>query len=163
MPEYLTPGVYIEEVEYGAKPIEGVSTSIAGFLGETERGPTTPRLVTSWSDFQRVYGGYFYENKHLPSTVEGFFNNGGQLCYIARIVRSGEEGATTAGLDLGNGLRIEASGEGDWGNRIVVKVNKKDKSDTDFDLRVFYWKDWSDDFEPFDPEKEKKNKARFLR
>ena len=38
MPEYLTPGVYIEEIEIGAKPIEGVSTSTAAFLGETERG-----------------------------------------------------------------------------------------------------------------------------
>ena len=54
MPEYLSPGMYVEEIEIGSKPIEGVSTSTAGFLGEAERGPTTPRLVTSWLQFQRV-------------------------------------------------------------------------------------------------------------
>ena len=54
MPEYLSPGVYIEESGIGVKPIEGVSTSTAGFLGETERGPTLPKLVTSWLDFQRI-------------------------------------------------------------------------------------------------------------
>ena len=54
MPEYLSPGVYIEEFEIGAKPMEGVSTSTAGFLGETERGPTTPCLITSWLQYQRV-------------------------------------------------------------------------------------------------------------
>ena len=48
MPEYLAPGVYVEEFEIGSKPIEGVSTSTLGFLGETERGPTEPKLVTSW-------------------------------------------------------------------------------------------------------------------
>ena len=43
MPEYLAPGVYVEEIEMGGKPIEGVSTSTAGFLGETERGPAGVR------------------------------------------------------------------------------------------------------------------------
>jgi phage tail sheath protein FI len=47
MPEYLSPGVYIEEFEIGARPIEGVSTSTAGFLGETERGPEKPRSNVS--------------------------------------------------------------------------------------------------------------------
>ena len=54
MPEYLSPGVYVEEIVIGSKSIEGVSTSTAGFLGEAERGPTTPRRVTSWLQFQRV-------------------------------------------------------------------------------------------------------------
>ena len=57
MPEYLTPGVYIEEFEIGAKPIEGVSTSTAGFLGVAEMGPSEglPELITSFSDFQRIF------------------------------------------------------------------------------------------------------------
>src|SRR5512141_2511969 len=96
MPEYLSPGVYMEEFEIGARPIEGVSTSTAGFLGETERGPTTPRLVTSWLQFQRIYGGYFGTEKYLPGAVDGFFKNGGSRCYIARIVKSRENGATFA-------------------------------------------------------------------
>ena len=56
MPEYLHPGVYIEEIERGPRPIEGVPTSTAAFLGETERGPIKPRMVTSYKDYQRWFG-----------------------------------------------------------------------------------------------------------
>jgi len=49
MPEYLAPGVYVEEIEIGAKPIEGVSTSTAGFVGMAEKGPIDqPTLITNW-------------------------------------------------------------------------------------------------------------------
>ena len=57
MPEYLSPGIFIEELE-GPKTIEGVSTSTAGFLGLTERGPVNPVLVTSFEEFKRIFGGY---------------------------------------------------------------------------------------------------------
>jgi len=139
MPEYLAPGVYVEEIEIGAKPIEGVSTSTAGFIGEAERGPTTPRLVTSWMDYQRLFGSYFGNNQYLPYAVEGFFKNGGQRCYIARIVKSN---ATTSSLKLTSGgkdvLSLEAIGEGSWGNRIAIKVSKGTFGG--FKLGVFYWK-----------------------
>lgn len=149
MPEYLAPGVYVEEIEIGAKPIEGVSTSTAGFLGQTERGPTTPRLVTSWLEYQRLFGSYFGSNQYLPYAVEGFFKNGGQRCYIARVVKSD---ATTSSLKLTSGgetvLDIEAIGEGSWGNRIAVKVNKGTFSG--FKLSVFYWKKMPSEL--YDPE-----------
>ncbi|MBL9135551.1 MAG: phage tail sheath subtilisin-like domain-containing protein [Verrucomicrobiales bacterium] len=58
MPEYLSPGVYVEEIELGGKPIEGVSTSTAGFLGETERGPIAFKLITGFAQYQRLYGGH---------------------------------------------------------------------------------------------------------
>ena len=86
MPEYLTPGVYVEEFEIGAKPIEGVSTSTAGFLGEAERGPSYPQLVTSFPEYKRLFGEFFGDDKYLPYAVDGFFANGGQRCYVARIV-----------------------------------------------------------------------------
>lgn len=123
MPEYLAPGVYVEEIEIGAKPIEGVSTSTAGFLGETERGPTTPRLVTSLLQFQRVYGSYLENGQYLPHAVEGFFANGGQRCCVARIVDQAA-GAATLKLTRGgdNALTVTAIGEGAWGNGIQVKV-----------------------------------------
>ena len=58
MPEYLSPGVYVEEVSTGSKPIEGVSTSTAGMAGVTERGPeNTPVLVTSYGEYRRIFGG----------------------------------------------------------------------------------------------------------
>jgi len=142
MPEYLSPGVYVEEIEIGAKPIEGVSTSTAGFLGEAERGPTTPWLVTSWLQFQRVFGSFFGADKFLPYAVQGFFDNGGQRCYIGRIVRAGASPATPATLKLTaagtNALTVDAAGEGDWGNRIALKVAAGTLSG--FKLSVFYWK-----------------------
>src|SRR5512138_2789224 len=86
MTEYLAPGVYIEEIERGPKPIEGVATSTAAFLGETLRGPLLPRLVTSYSEFIRFYGDVFGTGKFLPYAVKTFFDNGGLRCYVTRIV-----------------------------------------------------------------------------
>lgn len=59
------------------KPIEGVTTSIAGFLGQTERGPTIPILVTGLEEYTRIYGGYT-DNSYLAYAVAGFFKNGGK-------------------------------------------------------------------------------------
>src|SRR5215210_3832899 len=104
MPEYLTPGVYVEEIETGPKPIEGVSTSTAGAVGVTERGPTRgkPVLVTSFLEFQRKFGGFLPEPApallnswalnetdgarwwQFPLSVRGFFDNGGQRLYVKR-------------------------------------------------------------------------------
>ncbi len=65
--------------------IEGVTTSTAGFLGETEKGPITPTLVKSWQDYQRVFGGFFGVDNYLPYAVQGFFLNGGGKCYVAKV------------------------------------------------------------------------------
>ncbi|TDF38587.1 phage tail sheath protein [Alteromonadaceae bacterium M269] len=93
MPEYLAPGVYVEEVSSGNKPIEGVSTSTAGMVGVTARGPVNvPTLVTSLGGFNRVFGGKLDYNLYtnnldaLPYAAEGFFNNGGSRVYVTRIV-----------------------------------------------------------------------------
>ncbi len=92
MPEYLSPGVYVEELDVGIRPIEGVSTSTAGMVGVTERGPTNvPMLVTSFAQFQRDFGGYLDFDDYgdacfLPHAVEGFFQNGGQRLYVTRVV-----------------------------------------------------------------------------
>ena len=86
MPEYLAPGVYIEEIERGPRPIEGVSTSTAAFLGETERGPTMPRLVTSFNEYRRYFGGALDGARYMPDALSGFFANGGSRAFICRIV-----------------------------------------------------------------------------
>ena len=66
MPNYLSPGVYVEEVSSGSRPIEGVGTAVAGFVGFAEKGPVSqPTLVTNWTQFTKVfgrdYGNPFYE------------------------------------------------------------------------------------------------------
>lgn len=93
MPEYRTPGVYIEEQDTGPRPIAGVGTSTAGMLGRTERGPTDPRLVTSFAQFERLYGGFEatvrgreLEDSYTPFGVEGFFRNGGTACVFGRVI-----------------------------------------------------------------------------
>lgn len=78
MPEYLAPGVYIEEIQTGPRPIEGVSTSTAGFVGETERGPTNPILVTSWQSYYRWFGDYVDRRPGNPNI----------FCLTLRVVSS---------------------------------------------------------------------------
>lgn len=96
MPEYLAPGVYIEEVSFRAKSIEGVSTSVTGFIGPTRYGPIEgePELLTSFTDFERIFGGIDrlqfedqpgdeHEN-YMAYAVRGFFDNGGSKLYVTR-------------------------------------------------------------------------------
>lgn len=129
MPEYLSPGVYVEEVASGPRPIEGVSTSTAGFAGQTERGPSETRLVTSWPDFTRWYGGTLDTGtSYLPFAVRGFFENGGQRLFVARAT---DPAAQEANLELtagaGNSLILRANGSGAWGENLLVRVLEASK------------------------------------
>ncbi|MFE9888172.1 phage tail sheath family protein [Streptomyces scopuliridis] len=100
MPSYLSPGVYVEEVQSGSRPIEGVGTSVAAFVGFAQRGPfNEPTLITNWSQFISRFG-EFVEGTYLASSVYGFFANGGGTCYVIRIgageADSGGAGELTA-------------------------------------------------------------------
>src|SRR6185369_10528762 len=136
MPEYLAPGVFIEEFEIGAKPIEGVSTSTAAFLGETERGPTYPQLITSFPEYRRIFGGFFDENKFMPVSVDGFFANGGQRCFVVRIVDTAS--ATASILQVGS-ITINTIGEGLWGTRVFFTIKPPSTQAGGFRLQVHYW------------------------
>lgn len=140
MPEYLSPGVYVEEIATGPVPIEGVSTSTAGFLGETERGPVYPQLVSSWLDYQRVFGGYFGLEKYMPYSIKGFFDNGGKRCFVGRITAKNAKIASIklVDKDMKPAFTIKSVGEGEWGNRVAVEVGSG--SVKGFSLKVYYWK-----------------------
>ncbi|WP_405686039.1 phage tail sheath family protein [Streptomyces sp. NBC_00057] len=85
MPSYLSPGVYVEEIESGSRPIEGVGTSVAAFVGFARKGPfDEPTLITNWSQFAGTFGD-FVDGTYLASAVYGFFANGGGVCYVVRI------------------------------------------------------------------------------
>ncbi len=97
MPEYLAPGVYVEEIDTGSKPIEGVSTSTAGMIGVTERGPVNvPILITGIGEYNRWFGGRLNiadysdivtgPHCYLPHAIEGFFTNGGKRVYVTRVL-----------------------------------------------------------------------------
>jgi hypothetical protein len=93
MPQYLSPGVYVEEVDRGSKPIESVGTSVAAFIGFTERRPDgnrgEPYLVTNWTQFTSAFGG-FVQGAFLPMAVYGYFLNGGGICYVQSIMTAEE-------------------------------------------------------------------------
>ncbi len=118
MPEYLAPGVYVEETSFRAKPIEGVSTSTAAFLGLTRKGPAPvdpedgvnelanlPELLTNLGEFERIYGGPAplsfgsqTATNHLAHAVRAFFENGGSRLYVTR-VSDGTETAASATIE----------------------------------------------------------------
>jgi phage tail sheath protein FI len=116
MPEYLAPGVYVEEVSFRSNTIEGVGTSTAGFVGPTLFGPPfgVPELLTSLSDFEGIYGGIDelqFEDagetvNYMAQGVRAFFENGGQQLYVARTFTSvlpGTETTDPAAVYVPNG------------------------------------------------------------
>ena len=114
MPEYLAPGVYVEEVPSGSKPIEGASTSTAGMVGMTQRGPVNvPTLVTSFGAYARTFGGKLHPLVFtdgldmLPHAAEGFFTNGGSRVFVTRIVGADADESTLTLATLAAG---EAAG-----------------------------------------------------
>jgi hypothetical protein len=96
---YLSPGVYIEEVDRGTKPIEAVGTSTAAFIGESSVGPTNEAILcTNWSQYTRIFGD-FTHSQYLAHAVYGFFNNGGTkafICNVAQTSMTAEQAAKEA-------------------------------------------------------------------
>lgn len=138
MAEYLSPGVYVEEFESGSKPMEGVSTSTAGFIGLAEKGPVegVPQLVTNIGDFRRIYGGYLSENEYgnyrfLAYAVEHYFLNGGSRCFVTRVA---PQDAACAAAQAPAGaeavIQMFAKNPGMWGNNIRVTLAPASKAKT---------------------------------
>ncbi len=133
MAEYLSPGVYVEEYDSGAVPMQGVSTSTAGFLGLAERGPVTgqPNLVTSFADYKRMYGGYlsdagYGKSRFLPYALEQFFLNGGSRAYVMRVTPDDAK----AGEAVSGVLRIRAASPGSWADNMRVTLEPSYKAKT---------------------------------
>jgi phage tail sheath protein FI len=142
-PSYLSPGVYVEEVDKGTKPIEAVGTAVAAFVGYTEKaaeirdGETLsllgkPTLITNWSQYVQKFGG-FVEGIYTPDSVYGFFANGGGICYVVSLKTLGASAdpgmatAATASLPGPDNkpaklLDIKAREGGPSGNNIKVEV-----------------------------------------
>jgi phage tail sheath protein FI len=118
LPTYLTPGVYVEEIPAQSKPIEGVATSIAAFVGLAPGGPiNTPMRISNWTQFAKLYGdpnnpdnGPFMEGSYLAHSVYGFFQNGGTTCWIVRVggEENGDRPQAQAGLPAAADQGIEA-------------------------------------------------------
>ncbi|MCL6590423.1 MAG: phage tail sheath subtilisin-like domain-containing protein [Firmicutes bacterium] len=125
---YQSPGVYVEEVSGGVKPIAGVGTSTGAFVGIAEKGdPDKAKLITNWGQFVKEFGG-FIPNAYLAYAVYSFFAEGGTSCYVVRVAPSGalassyksiKEKKDTNPRDI---LDITARSAGKWGDRITVVI-----------------------------------------
>jgi len=115
------PRISIKETEPAAQPIEGMATTITGFVGFAERGPlNTPTRVTSITEYHRIFGGYLPEQagdtRWLPCAVDAFFNNGGSTLFITRV--------TGAGNDPEDIDRIIAGADGEPAERTGIAAMK---------------------------------------
>lgn len=130
MGEYLSPGVYVEEVSSGSKPIAGAGTSTGAFVGISEKGPVDEaKLITNWTQFTETFGG-FLANSNLAYAVYHFFNEGGTKCFVVRTVKhDGDDLATstTSTVSLVDGagdaaIVVNATSPGTWGNGLSVSI-----------------------------------------
>src|SRR5216117_3776175 len=125
MPNYLSPGVYVEEVEAGSRPIEGVGTATAAFVGLAEKGPVNaPTLVTNWSQYSQTFGG-FLEGSYLAHSVYGYFLNGGGSAYVVRIGADGHAPSAQAELPSAKDKSLGSSAwaEGAWPSAPIRTTN----------------------------------------
>src|SRR5215471_766626 len=158
MPELLHPGVYVIELPAAVKPIEGVSTSTAGFVGVTDKGPLpgfhmpvgaapVPPLITSFAEYSRLFGGY-RSDSFLTYAVQNFFDNGGKRAYIVRV---GELDNATASSNVqiaisgladvagsATTLAVIARSPGAWANTLSIGVDDAaNGAPNDFKLVVY--------------------------
>ncbi|MCU0475778.1 MAG: phage tail sheath subtilisin-like domain-containing protein [Anaerolineae bacterium] len=155
MPNYLSPGVYMEEVDRGTKPIESVGTAVAAFIGYTEKAEDIrngekvsvigkPTLVTNWSQYVQKFGG-FTKGAYTPDSVYGYFANGGSICYIISIKTLGAadpESATAAKVVVnaedakaGKLLELAAKSAGPAGNTVEVEIKGAPKAEGEADAK----------------------------
>ena len=159
MPDYLHPGVYVQEAPATSLPIEGVSTATAAFIGVADKGPVPgtllatgrmaqPVLVTSFTQYTRIFGG-FRQDSFLTYAVQAFFQNGGQSLYVVRVVPAVVSppsvlAASATGVIGGRGapttINFSALNPGQWGNNIWVQLVPSSDGNTNdnFKLLVMY-------------------------
>lgn len=134
MPSYLHPGVYVEEIPSGSRPIEGVATSIAAFVGVTQRNSlntNTPVLIGSMDDYLSKFGPILSSADKMSLAVQAFYLNGGGAAYICPLSTA----STTAEETFG-GFTVLAKGDGPWGNLLYIRITNIDGTDEVFDLEV---------------------------
>jgi len=136
------PGIYMEEVSSGVKPIETAGTSTAAFFGVAEQGPIgSVKKVFNFTEFQAVYGG-FMPGYFLAHAVYQFFINGGSQCYVGRVATGAETAGVTIhdrGTTAQESLTFSAASPGAWGNRVMVVIDSDASDDplNAFNLTVY--------------------------
>ena len=154
MSSYLHPGVYVEEIPSGSKPIEGVATSTAAFVGYTTKGTIgEPNLISKWDDYDKEYGGIRNLQKAkkgdpMGLSVAAFFQNGGTKAYIVRITKDWMREEVIAHAEKAVGymdhpsdssnkaLKFTAVNEGKWANVIIVKMSVSPLDNNLYDVEI---------------------------
>jgi len=136
------PGVYVEEVSSGVRPITAASTSTAAFLGQAEKGSISEAVrIFNFTEFQNLYGG-FLSDGYLAHAVYQYFNNGGAICYIVRVANTDVAVANITLTDQAGApqdtLAISAVSPGAWGNNLelVVSAGTRD-SGNEFNIEIY--------------------------
>ena len=142
MTAYLRPGVYVQETLNPTAPVVGGnSDSVAAFIGTNARGPLTPTLVNSWSQYLNIYGSWGTNNT-LALSVFLFFANGGSQAYVQRVVKNSVQAAVRTFQDTAespaNTLTLSAANPGVWGNALNVVIQASPGAANAFDLIVYY-------------------------
>jgi phage tail sheath protein FI len=145
MPVYLTPGVYIEEIPSGARPIESAATSVAAFVGPAVRGPAAAASrIGMLSDYKALYGDIASETDDMGLAVQAFYLNGGKTAYICRLAGAGSAAASLSLVGQGTGgtpttnpvLIFTASSVGAWGGDLYIMIEKPDPEALTFDVMI---------------------------
>lgn len=120
---YLSPGVYMEEVSSGSRPIEAVGTAVAAFVGFAESGPLNePMLVTNWTQFKTTFGD-FVDGYYLAHAVYGYFLNGGGVAYVVRVGGSAPSSNGTSSTPV---AELLAAGEEERPALTITARNSED-------------------------------------
>ncbi len=134
MPEYLAPGVFVEEVSFRAKSIEGVGTSVAAVVGPTRFGPLRgkPEVVTSFGEFTRIYGdvqnltlGGTAVLNHTAIAAKAFFDGGGKQLYVSRVGNFGTPDGIASAADASDNITFRSRFPGAMGN-LTLEVEWRD-------------------------------------
>jgi phage tail sheath protein FI len=121
------PGVYIEELSSGVRTITGVPTSITAFVGSAPRGPVNdPQFITSFADYERLFGGLASTNPMAYSVFQ-YYQNGGSQAVIVRLVGANSAAAT---IELGD-FDLEGKYVGTWGAKLRARVDHDNIPATD--------------------------------
>ena len=139
------PGVYVEEVSSGVRPIQAAGTSTAAFIGIAEKGPLDKAVkIYNFTEYLNQFGGFLDSGKYLAHSVYQFFNNGGSQCYVIRVAGGNPQTASVELYDRGestpakSSLTISAVSPGIWGNRLAIEVtNGTNDSVNEFNLLVY--------------------------
>ena len=140
MPTYMSPGVYVEEVSSGSKPIEGVGTAIAAFVGMAPQGPANvPTLVTNWRQYAEKFGD-ITAGAYLGHAVYGYFLNGGGSCYIVRVGSDDGGGGDSVGMSTARtrigDLEVRAIEAGPTGNDTTIEVSDPPEGSAEGTVRI---------------------------